>query len=148
MPYYDPYQVLGVDPSATDDEVKRAYRSLSRKYHPDANVNNPNKAAAEEKFKQIQAAYDTVMKQRQQGYSGYTYGGSQQSGQGYEDQGYGNQGYGDPFGYGGYGGYREPQDDEWYRNVSRQYGRPYSSTGSWCISMILLNLFCNFCCRL
>lgn len=54
----DPYQVLGVSRSASDEEIKKAYRSLSRKYHPDANVNNPNKAQAEEKFKEVQQAYE------------------------------------------------------------------------------------------
>ncbi len=44
----NPYQVLGVTPGASDEEIKKAYRTMSRKYHPDANVNNPNKAAAEE----------------------------------------------------------------------------------------------------
>ena len=38
----NPYQILGIDPNATDDEVKKAYRTLSKKYHPDANINNPN----------------------------------------------------------------------------------------------------------
>ncbi len=63
----DPYQVLGVSRNASDDEIKKAYRSLSRKYHPDANVNNPNKTQAEEKFKQVQQAYDRIMKEKQQG---------------------------------------------------------------------------------
>ena len=58
----DPYQVLGVSRSASDEEIKKAYRSLSRKYHPDANVNNPNKAQAEEKFKEVQQAYDQLSK--------------------------------------------------------------------------------------
>ena len=49
----DPYKVLGVSPSATDEEVKKAYRALSKKYHPDANVNNPNQAEYEEKRQEI-----------------------------------------------------------------------------------------------
>ena len=44
----DPYSVLGVSRDATDEEIKKAYRTLSRKYHPDANINNPNKDKAEE----------------------------------------------------------------------------------------------------
>ena len=54
----NPYGVLGVSPSATDEEIKKAYRALSRKYHPDANINNPNKMQAEEKFKEVQQAYE------------------------------------------------------------------------------------------
>ena len=50
----DPYEVLGLKRGASDEEIKRAYRALSRKYHPDANVNNPDAAGAEEKFKQVQ----------------------------------------------------------------------------------------------
>ncbi len=66
----DPYQVLGVSRSASDDEIKKAYRNLSRKYHPDANINNPNKDQAEEKFKQVQQAYDQIMKEKQSGAAG------------------------------------------------------------------------------
>ena len=57
----DPYSVLGISRGATDDEIKKAYRALSRKYHPDANINNPNKDQAEAKFKEVQQAYQQIM---------------------------------------------------------------------------------------
>ena len=62
---FDPYSILGVSRDASDEEIKKAYRKLSRKYHPDANINNPNKDQAEEKFKEIQQAYDQIMKERE-----------------------------------------------------------------------------------
>ena len=91
----NPYEVLGVSRDASEDEIKKAYRALSRKYHPDANVNNPNKAQAEEKFKQIQEAYQQIVKERTEGFGNTGYGNS----------GYGNTGYGRGTGYGnaGYG---------------------------------------------
>ena len=58
----DPYAVLGLQNGASEDEVKKAYRKLSRKYHPDANINNPNKDAMEQKFIEVQAAYDAERK--------------------------------------------------------------------------------------
>lgn len=65
----DPYSVLGITRGASDEEIKKAYRNLSRKYHPDANVNNPNKGQAEEKFKEIQQAYQQIMKEKEMGSS-------------------------------------------------------------------------------
>ncbi len=78
----DPYKVLGVSVNATDDEVKKAYRELSRKYHPDSYVNNPLASLAEEKFKEVQEAYNQIMKERENGYSRTTggFGGYQSSG--------------------------------------------------------------------
>lgn len=98
----DPYKVLGVDRTASDDDIKKAYRKLSRKYHPDANINNPNAAQAEERFKQVNQAYDQIVKEREQGYStGYGTSGSGGAGSG------GAGRYQDPFGaYGGYGDFR------------------------------------------
>ena len=61
---FDPYSVLGISRDASDEEIKKAYRKLSRKYHPDANINNPNKAQAEEKFKEVQQAYEQIMKEK------------------------------------------------------------------------------------
>lgn len=96
----DPYEVLGVSRSASEDEIKKAYKVLSRKYHPDANINNPNKDQAEEKFKEIQQAYQQIMKERTEGYS-YQSGGNH-SGYGNTGSSYGN---GQGTGYGGFGGY-------------------------------------------
>ncbi len=72
------YRILGVSPSASDDEVKKAYRRLAKKYHPDA---NPDDATAADKMAQVNAAYERIMDYRQ------------------------GKGQGDPFGagFGGYG---------------------------------------------
>ena len=71
----DPYQVLGVSPTATDDEVKKVYRQLCKKYHPDANVGKPDAAQAEKKFMEVQQAYEEIMHRRQ--------GGGARAGSGY-----------------------------------------------------------------
>ncbi len=55
----DPYKVLGVNPGATEEEIKRAYRSLAKKYHPDL---NPGNEYAAEKMNDINVAYDILTK--------------------------------------------------------------------------------------
>lgn len=124
----DPYEVLGISRDASTDEIKKAYRQLSRRYHPDANVNNPDQAAAEEKFKEIQQAYKQVMYEKEHGTSSQ-----------YGNSGYGGSSYGsgsqeqDPFGFDGFGGfgpfgfgygYGRPQTPK-YENVEQQAAANY-----------------------
>jgi curved DNA-binding protein CbpA len=61
---YDPYKVLGISREAGDNEVKKAYRELARKYHPDNYINSPMSDLAEEKMKAINEAYDAIQKSR------------------------------------------------------------------------------------
>ena len=79
----DPYSVLGVSRDATDAEIKKVYRELARKYHPDNYVDNPLADLVEEKMKEVNEAYDMIQKERASGgktggssrYSSYTYSG-------------------------------------------------------------------------
>ena len=77
----DPYSVLGVSQSASDDEVKKAYRDLARKYHPDNYQNNPLADLAEEKMKEINEAYNAITKQRAGGHQSTGSYGSYNAGQ-------------------------------------------------------------------
>ena len=78
----DPYEVLGVSRTASDSEIKSAYRELVKKYHPDNYANNPLADLASEKMKEINEAYDSITKAR----------GGQSSG-GYQSQSGGYQSY-------------------------------------------------------
>lgn len=107
----DPYKVLGVSPSASDEEIKQAYRRLAKKYHPDL---NPGDQEAARRMKEVNAAYEQIKnpEKAQQANSG-SYGG-----------GYGGYGY-DPFG--GFGGYRQQQSyttqEDQYQQAAFQYIR-------------------------
>ena len=91
----DPYSVLGVKPDASDQEIKKAYRELARKYHPDNYVDNPLADLAEEKMKEVNEAYEAIQKQRSGGGGGgYSQSSSSSSG-GYQ-YGYQQQSYGGP----------------------------------------------------
>ncbi len=63
----DPYKVLGVSPDADDEEIKKAYRSLAKKYHPDSYADNPLADLAAEKMKEINEAYNEIQKLRSSG---------------------------------------------------------------------------------
>ncbi len=93
----DPYKVLGVSPNASDEEIKRAYRALAKKYHPDV---NPGNKEAERRMNEINAAYDQI-KNPQQSPGAGPYG-----------SGFG--GFGGFNGFGSYGGYgsAQPGEDE------------------------------------
>ncbi len=89
----DYYEVLGVNKNATEDEIKKAYRKLAKKYHPDANPDN--KEEAEAKFKEVNEAYENLSDpQKRKMYDQFGHNGP---------QGFGGQG--GPFGQGGYYSY-------------------------------------------
>ena len=63
----DPYKVLGVSPDASDDEIKKAYRALARKYHPDKYRDSDLADLANEKMKEVNAAYEEIKQMRESG---------------------------------------------------------------------------------
>ena len=72
----NPYQVLGISPDATNEEVKKAYKELAKKYHPDNYAGSPLAEMAEEKMKEVNDAYDEILRQRTSGRSNSYDGGS------------------------------------------------------------------------
>ena len=100
----DPYQVLGVSPNASDEEIKQAYRRLAKKYHPDR---NPGDAEAAKKMQQVNAAYEQI-----------------KNPEAYERQNQGRTSYGG-YGYDPFGGawQRQGQGADQYAQAAEQYLR-------------------------
>ncbi len=131
----DPYRVLGVSPNATEEEIKKAYRTLSRKYHPDANIGSPNQAEYEEKFKEVQQAYKTIMDIRSgKAQDPYNQGGYGQGGFG--QGGFGQGGF-DPFGFGGF--YQQQQRQQTQEEQYLRSALNYMNGGYYRESLNVLN---------
>ena len=96
----DPYKVLNIPNTATDEEVKKAYRALARKYHPDKYVDNPLADVAAEKMKDINAAYQEIQDMRS---------GKTQSGFG--------SGFGNGYGSGGFRANESSTGEELYTDI-------------------------------
>ena len=120
----DPYQVLGVANTATDDEIKKAYRKLAAKYHPDL---NPGDKVAEQKMQEVNSAYELIKDIRSgkrseasaYGSTGPTYGQSPNY-RGYWYGGYGQNGYGRSYTQNSQS-YENEEDD--YEDIWQSYRR-------------------------
>lgn len=108
----DPYRVLGLERGASDDEVKKAYRALAKKYHPDA---NPGDEAAARKMQEINAAYEQIKNPQQQTYTGYNGG---------------NTGGSAGYGAGGFYGSYEDMFRRWQQEEARRQAEQFSSSGA------------------
>lgn len=139
----DPYRVLGVSPDASEDEIKAAYRTLAKKYHPDVN----HAPDAEAKMKEINDAYSQLIKMKREGgraawnagYGGSSGGGNPYSGNPFGGGPFGGEPFGgNPFGdpFRGFGGGYQQQ-----RRASPEFDavRRYIQAGQYAQALNMLN---------
>ncbi|MEK7800745.1 MAG: molecular chaperone DnaJ [Nitrospirota bacterium] len=94
----DYYETLGVDRNVSDDELKKAYRKLARQHHPDLHTGDQQKKTAEEKFKEINEAYETLSDQdKRKRYDTFGHAGAQQGGPGFDGFDFNRGGFGEVF---------------------------------------------------
>ena len=97
MEYKDYYRILGVDKNATNDEIKKVYRKLAKRYHPDL---NPNDQKAQEKFKDINEAYEVLGDEnKRKKYDAFGSGSSFTNGQNFDPSQFGFEDFGDGYRY-------------------------------------------------
>ncbi|GIO41517.1 J domain-containing protein [Paenibacillus apis] len=122
----DPYKIMELTPSASEEEIKQAYRRLAKKYHPDL---NPGNESAKVKMQQINAAYEQIKLEREGGTSGASAGQTRAGASG--PQGYGQAG--NPFGQGNPYGQGNPfEDGDFYKQFNDLFGKarqePYKAS--------------------
>lgn len=124
----DPYQVLGVSPNASEDEIRQAYRRLAKKYHPDL---NPGDKTAAQKMNEVNAAYDAIKNPQ-----AYRQQQAQQQAKQQEREQYRQAGqqtydpFSDPFGFWGAQGQGDGQQSSWQQTDQNGWQTWYYRTGS------------------